>query len=104
MIEMSVIDAADQQFGAIMNNQRVTVRLRYSAVPDRWYMDLSLDDLPVLYGRKVVTGVDLVAGLSLGIGMIFALPVNPEAPVVDRQSLPSGRVKLYQATFEELTS
>jgi len=101
MIEFTVADAADQQFSAILNNRRVTLRLRYNVTTDRWSLDLSLDDQPVLQGRRIVTGVDLLAPFDFGIGAIFAYPAA-EGQIPDRSGLPSGRVRLYHATPAEI--
>ena len=101
MKQFSIIDAPDQQFAVILNNRRVTIRLRYNSTTDRWSMNLAIDDLPVLYGVRIVTGVDLLEPFNLGIGCIFALATNAgQNP--DREGLPSGRVRLYHATIEEV--
>lgn len=103
MIEFSIVDAADQQFGALLNNRRVTLRLRYNTSIKRWGMDVSIDDLPVLQGRKIVTGVDLLEPFDFDIGAIFAVPVK-EGAVPDRQALVNGDVRLYHASAEEIAS
>ena len=97
----NVVDYADQQFGAIISNRRVTIRLRYNPSNDRWSFDLSIDDLPVLQGRKIVTGVDLLKPFDFGLGMIFAWTVTPGAEP-NRAALPAGTVKLYQASQDEV--
>lgn len=96
----NIIDASDQQFGTVINNRRVTIRLRYNVTTDRWSFDLSIDDLPVLHGRRVVTGVDLLAAYDFGLGMIFAYSATGEQP--DRDALPAGTVQLFQANQSEL--
>lgn len=95
-----ITNHADQQFGTIINNRRVTVRLRYNVTTDRWSFDLSLDDMPVLYGRRIVTGIDLLAPYRLGIGMFFAGGNNDRA-VPGRNALPSGEVIFFQVTEAE---
>lgn len=95
-----ITDHADQQFGTVINGRRVTIRLRYNQTNDRWSFDLSIDDQPVLHGRRVVTGVDLLAPFNLGLGMIIAAVVTPGA-VPDRNALPSGEVRLYHLTEED---
>lgn len=101
MIEFSVIDEADQKFATTLSGRRVTIRLRYNRTPDRWMMDLSVDDLPVLHGRRIVSGVDLLAAFDFGIGVIFAYPTNP-GDVPDRAGLPAGSVKIFHTTQEEI--
>lgn len=98
-----IIDAADQQFGTIINGRRVTIRLRYNPTSERWSFDLAIDDRPVLVGRRIVTGVDLLAPFNLGLGVIFAAAVTPGA-VPDRQALPAGTVKLFHASDAELAA
>jgi hypothetical protein len=97
----NIVDYADQQFGAIINQRRVTIRLRYNASNDRWSFDLSIDNLPVLTGRRVVTGVDLLKPFNFGLGVIFAVAVTPGA-VPNRAALPAGTVRLFQASDDEV--
>jgi hypothetical protein len=96
----NIADHADQQFGTIINNRRVTIRLRYSRFSDRWSFDLSIDDQPVLHGRRIVNGIDLLAPFNLGLGLIIAAPVTPGA-VPNRSSLPAGEVRLYNLSDAE---
>jgi hypothetical protein len=101
MIEFTVADEADQQFATVLNNRRVTLRLRYNVTTDRWSFDLSIDDLPVLHGRRIVPGVDLLAPFGFGIGMIFAAAVKPGAEP-NRYDLPAGNVRIFHATEAEV--
>lgn len=96
----NITDHADQQFGTVINGRRVTIRLRYNQSNDRWSFDLSIDDKPVLHGRRIVTGVDLLAPFNLGLGMIIAAVVTPGA-VPDRNALPAGEVRIYHLTEAE---
>jgi len=101
MIEFAVTDDADQGFAALINDRRVSLRLRYNPTSARWNLDLSIDDLPVLHGRRIVTGVDLLAPFDFGIGVVFAFAVTPGS-AADRDALPSGRVRLYHTTEAEI--
>lgn len=100
MIEFKIIDEPDQQFATVMNNQRVTIRLWYAVFNDRWSADISIDGEPVLHGRKIVEGVDLLAAFNFGIGVIFAHSEHDEKP--GRDELPNGLVTVYHATQEEI--
>lgn len=100
MKQFTIIDAADQQFGTILNNRRVTIRLRYNPSSDRWSLDMSIDDLPVLHGKRIVLGVDLLASFDFDVGKIFAIAVTPDA-LPNRGSLPAGLVRLYHISDEE---
>ncbi|QJD54324.1 hypothetical protein [Aminobacter phage Erebus] len=101
MQEIIISNDADQQFGLILNNRRVTMRVRYNVTTDRWAFDLSVDDQPVLYGRRIVTGVDLLAPFALNIGAIFAVS-TAAGDVATRDALPAGLVRLYHVSDEEL--
>jgi hypothetical protein len=102
MIEFTIADEADQQFATILNGRRVTMRLRYNVTTDRWSFDLSIDDEPVLHGRRIVTGVDLLAPFDFGLGALFAVPIDSNNP--GRVELPRGSVRLYHATDAEIAA
>ncbi|MBB4063692.1 phage baseplate plug family protein [Gellertiella hungarica] len=102
MNRFRIANHADQQFSTIISGRRVTIRLRFNLTSSRWSFDLSLDDLPVLHGRRVVTGVDLLAPFGLGIGLLFAAALTPGA-VPDRAGLAGGTVGLFSATEAEAT-
>lgn len=103
MIELPVINEADQLFSAVLDGIRVTFRLRYSPFYDRWSMDLSIDDEPVIYGRRIVVGSDLLAPYNLGIGSLIAIaPDGGAAMPANRTALPNGQVRLYHFTADEV--
>lgn len=101
MIQFRILDEPRQKFSVLLNRRRVTFEIWYSLTSDRWSFDLSVDGAPVLHGRRIVTGVDLLAPFNLGIGILFALPVTPGA-VPNRAGLPLGEVRLYHTTREEV--
>lgn len=104
MKELPVIDAADQIFSTVLNNRRVTIRLRYAPSTDRWSMDLAVDDEPLLYGRKIVLGTDILAAYDFGIGSIIALKANGGYAEPNRENLPSGVVRLYHYDESDLAA
>lgn len=101
MIRFPIADAADQQFSQIISNQRVTFRLRWNLTNGFWALDVAIDDLPVLTALRVVLGIDFLEPYSLGIGRVFALPYRVDA-LPGREELPSGDVRIYHATEEEI--
>lgn len=101
MIEFRILDEPRQKFSVVLNRRRVTFELWYNVTTQRWSMDLAIDGAPVLHGRRIVTGVDLLAPFSFGIGILFAWPEVTGA-VPDRQALPLGTVRLYHTTQEEV--
>lgn len=100
MIEIPILDHTDQQFGITLSSRRLTFRVRYNQSTDRWALDLSVDDLPVLKGKRIVAGVDMLAAHDLGVGAVFAFSETGAAP--NRDNLPAGLIKLYGATAAEI--
>lgn len=100
MVEIGVVDHADQQLSLLLGGRRVTLRLRYSVHADRWSMDLAVDGDPIIMGRRVVVGSDLLAGYALGLGAIFAHSDTGDEP--GRYQLPQRLVRLYHATQEDI--
>lgn len=98
---LPIKDHADQKFGAVIDGQRVTFRLRYNGHLDRWCFDLSIDDLPVINGRRIVIGQDLLRPFSFGIGAIVAAPVDGVS-LPGRRQLVDGRVKVFHLSDAEL--
>lgn len=100
MIEFRLVNEPKQKFSVLLGSRRITFTLWYNRTSDRWSMDLAIDGAPVLHGRRIVTGVDLIAPFNLGIGILFAWSDIGAAP--GRDALPSGTVKLYHTTQEEV--
>lgn len=91
--EFVLTDAPDQEFTTILNGQRCTLRFRYSPTTDRWNFDLRIGDEQVLYGRRLVSGTDLLGAFSFGIGSILTLSIDGSPP--DRTAIPTRRVRVY---------
>ena len=100
MLEFRIIDQPRQRFSVIMNNRRVTFDLWYNQSSDRWSFDLSLDDTPVIHGRRIVAGADLLAPFNLGLGILVAFSETGAEPT--RNNLPQGYIRLYHTTQEEV--
>lgn len=101
MQQLSIIDAADQQFGCVMNNRRVTMRLRYNPTTERWSFDLSLDDSPVLYAYRITLGTDLFSAFEFDIGRLYAVPLVAGAQP-NRTGLIDGSVALLHIEEDEV--
>lgn len=102
MIQIEIAENPDQRFGLTLGNRRVTMRVRYNTLIDRWSFDLSVDDVPVLTGRRIIVGVDLLAAFpQFDLGVLFAADIV-EGSQPGRYDLPNGKVRLYQATEAEI--
>lgn len=101
MIVFKFTTDPDQKFAMVLNNRRVSFRFRYNVYTDRWSFDLSIDDLPVLTGRRVTLGSDMLGAFTFDIGVLFAVAVVPGA-VADRVQLPNGSVRMFHLTQAEI--
>jgi len=100
MIEFQVNEAARQKFSTVIERRRVTIRIQFNHVANRWFFDLALDGDYVLFGRKVVRNVNLIEPFNFGIGVIFAF--SPQDFEAERDNLANGLVKIYQVDQGEL--
>lgn len=100
MIQFRILDEPRQKFSVLLNRRRVTFEIWYSRTSDRWSMDLAIDGAPVLHGRRIVTGVNLLAAYNFGIGILIAWPET--SPIPNRTALPLGEVRMYHTTQEEV--
>lgn len=101
--EILLSNAAAQEFTTLLAGQRCTLRFRYSPTSDRWSFDLVIGDVEVLTGRRVVTGVDLLAPFGFGIGALVAVAWVRGA-IPDRTALAERRVRVLHATPEEVAA
>ena len=105
MQEFTFIDASNQQFSAILNNRRCTLRFRWNPTARRWFFDLAIDDDWVLMGRRLVLGTDLLGAYNFNLGSLFLVNANEKADnQPGYQELIQGTVILYHATPAELES
>lgn len=102
MIEFSITDEPDQRFSTILNGRRVTIRIWYAVFNDRWSFDVSIDDEPVLHGRKMVSGVDLLKAFNFDIGVMFVY--SEKSAEAGRDEFVNGVVGFFHSTEEELNA
>lgn len=93
--EFNIINAPGQRFSTVIADQKVTIRLRYNTLSDRFAMDLAIDEVPVLTGRKVVSEVDLLSPFDFGIGAIFAADIDGRGREPTLDAFVAGHVKLF---------
>ncbi|GAA4180277.1 phage baseplate plug family protein [Shinella granuli] len=95
LYEIPVLDAPRQVFSTIINGRKVTIRMRYSSMAQRYSMDLSIDETTVLTGRKMVANVDLLEPFDLGIGKLFVVGPKDHTVIPTMEAFAAGQVKLY---------
>ena len=93
---LKITDAGDQKFDIVVNGQRVGIRLRNNVSIDRWSIDITIDDVDVLLGLRVVSDVDLLEPYALGIGSLYA-GSGVLGATINYDTLTNGEVGLYHA-------
>ena len=95
---INIIDEADQEHSILVDTKRMTIRFWFNSEIERWHFDVSSDGDPILYGRKLVVGIDLLEGLSIDVGLLFAIG----DAVPDYDALVNGNVIVYHAEQSEV--
>lgn len=96
--ELPIISAPSQSFTTVLSNRPCAFTVRYSETSNRWSFDLAIENEPVIEGRRIVPGTDLIAPFNLGIGSLYAINDGPEGIEPGRSELPAGQFKLVQVT------
>lgn len=102
MREFVLNAAPDQEFTTVLNDRRCTLRFRYNVTTNRWSFDLRIGDDQVIHGRRVVTGVDLLAAFDLGIGGIFAGDFEGKGAEPGRTEIAERRIRIYHIAPDEI--
>ena len=93
--EIKIIDAPAQSFEVTLEGLNCRFDLAYSQTSGRWSFDLALQGEPVIAGRAIVPGVDLLSPFHLGIGQLVAQDQLSKGAQSDRDALPAGNMRLY---------
>ena len=100
---LKIIDATAQSFSTQLNGKRIAFFFRYNSTSDRWSFDLSIEEVLVLSGRRIIVDTNLLHPfVNYDIGMIFCLDPEGQGNEANRDNLPGGIVRLYNATREEV--
>lgn len=88
--EITVIDAASQSLSFTVSDKRVGMALNFNTTIERWSFDLTINEVLVISGRRIVAGIDMLSPFSdLGIGRLVAIGDTPS-----RQSFNEGKTRL----------
>ena len=99
MIRIPVIDEKAQEVSVDADGRRVTLTLWVSDYSERVSISVAVDGDPVLIGRRIVAGSDLLKPFGFGIGGMFVWPLNVPPTL---GALASGDCGLYLATEAEM--
>lgn len=101
MIEIRLTDSPDQEFSLSLEGKAVTMRVRWNGTANHWHMDLNVEGVTVLNGKRIVLESDLVEPYRFGIGRIFAVAATDGAEPT-RDAFADRSVRLYQANDADL--
>jgi hypothetical protein len=105
MRSFSIIDAPRQTFSVVLNQRRCTLTINYNVTTKRWNLDLGIDGVLVMHGRRIVSMIDLLQPFEeFGIGAIFVFDPEGKNLVPDYDNLVSGRVLLCHVTPDEIAT
>lgn len=96
LYEIPVISAPFQRLTTVLSGKAVAIELTYNATAGRWHLDLSIEGVPVLKGRRLVTGADLLRPFRLGVGKLAVVDWAGQTGEPGRDTLPSGAFRLMQ--------
>lgn len=101
MQRINLTAAPDQRLSVIVDGRRSTFRFRFNAWAQRWHFDMALDDQPVIYGRRVVSGRNLIPGVVLP-GKLFAYVYAGNGSQPGLGDFASGAADLFYVGEAEL--
>lgn len=96
-----MIAAYDQSMHFVANGRTVTARLRYNVTTQRWSLDLTIDDVPVLVGQRMPVNTDALAAYQFGIGSLMLYAEN-DATLATYENVQSGIVQLVHIDPSDL--
>ena len=101
MQRIDLTAAPDQRMSVVLDGRRVTLRFWFNVSDQLWYFDMALDDQPVMYGRRIVTGRNLLSRVGLG-GRLFAYVYAGGDGQPGLEDFASGAAALFYVPEAEL--
>lgn len=98
--EIEVLDHPDQEFLIRLGNKDIRIKLLFNPSSNRWTMDIWINENLALCGRKIITGIDIIARYELEIGHIYAIDTRASPAQPERYSFTSGDVRLVHSDKE----
>lgn len=94
LYEIPVINAPWQRLETYLSDTAVSIELLWNGYSERWSMAMFVQGVEKLRGRRLVTGVDLIAPYQLGIGRLFLVDWEGKGASPGRAELPAGVFRL----------
>lgn len=98
MTQIIFSDIADQRISDVIGNQRMSLRFRYNTGSEFWSVDISVDGIEKMLGRRLVYGFNEFY-FDFFNGAIICDGAEPT-----RENVASGTCQVYIASREEINA
>lgn len=96
-------DAPGQKFSTVVGGTRINFEFRYNPTSERFYFDVTIDDVKVLQGRTLVENVDLFDAfpeLSNQFGKFFCVDIDDKGREPTLENIANGNVRVFLKSGE----
>lgn len=101
MLQIPITESANQEFSVDIAGRNVRFNLRYQDIGAGWFVDVSIDGVPVLAGSRVNSGARVLGSLALDFeGDFVPIPKGQTAGELLRDSWNNTHVLLYLTDAE----
>lgn len=101
MQELTILDFPHQSFWARLAGVRAEFDLQYNQLCDRWFLQVSLNDV-CMGSFKIVNDSRLMRACAPeGFGDLIAVSTTAGVPNLGRNAFTAGQIKLYHADPQE---
>lgn len=94
-------DNPGQKFSTIVSGVRVTFDFRYNTTTERFYFSMSANDVTLLQGRTLQTGVDVFNGITsvaATYGALVAVDTEAKGREATLENIAAGDVRVFLVT------
>ena len=92
--EISIANHPDQELSVRFSDQDVRLKILFNPSANRWTMDIWIDGVLRLAGRKLLASIDIIEPYDLGIGHIYVVDTRMQKQQPERYNFPAGDVRL----------
>ena len=94
-------DNPGQTFSTIINGTRVVFEFRYNALIERFYFNMTADDVLLLSGRTLIGEIDVLSAftaIATAYGSIVALDIDDQERPPTLENIAAGDVRVFLVT------
>lgn len=98
MLVIPFVDSPLQTLSMVLNSRRCTMTFRWNRIIDRWSIDLDVDSVPALTGKRLVPYADVLGPFDLDLGGLYVGDYAGTGEGATYDAMVSGRLRLYYLT------